>query len=273
MSEQDVAPVLYHYPVSFSSQVVRLAFCEKGLIWKDRIIDIGPALENLEPWYMALNEKGVVPTLVDGGEVISGCAAICRYIDNRFCGPSLLPSDESERLVVEDWVARQQSFPEIAFTYGAFQGIMRLVGRRDLKSRKKAAERLIKEHPELASAYRSKIAVYDDFQRIIDDKNAFLKLAGQAERLLELLGGHMTTRGEWIAADYSLADVVWTAFLARLDMLGYKNLWENGRNDMVCAYYKRLKSRPSFKLAPVYRKIGIGSFISASLKRRFSKQP
>lgn len=54
---------LYHHPLSVCSMKVRLALEEKGLAWSGRVIDIVQQKEQLEPWYLALNPKGVVPTL------------------------------------------------------------------------------------------------------------------------------------------------------------------------------------------------------------------
>jgi len=42
---------------------VRLALEEKGLAWSGRVIDIVKKQEQLEPWYLKLNPKGVIPTL------------------------------------------------------------------------------------------------------------------------------------------------------------------------------------------------------------------
>ncbi|MGB1278187.1 MAG: glutathione S-transferase family protein, partial [Nannocystaceae bacterium] len=80
---------LYHYPLSLCSQQVRLALAEKGVAYTSQVVDIGRACENYRPWYMRLNPKGVVPTLVHDGECFTGSARIVAYIDEHFPGPQL----------------------------------------------------------------------------------------------------------------------------------------------------------------------------------------
>jgi tetrachloro-p-hydroquinone reductive dehalogenase len=42
---------LFHFPPSLCSQKVRLALAEKGVVYDARLVNIGPVLENYEPWY------------------------------------------------------------------------------------------------------------------------------------------------------------------------------------------------------------------------------
>ena len=51
--------MLYHHPLSVCSMKVRLVLEEKGLAWSGRIIDIVQKQEQLDPWYLKLNPKGV----------------------------------------------------------------------------------------------------------------------------------------------------------------------------------------------------------------------
>ena len=63
--------LLYHMPPSFYSQVARLVLEEKGVRWDGQIIWAGPPFcESYEPWYMALNPGGTVPTLVRGDQTL-----------------------------------------------------------------------------------------------------------------------------------------------------------------------------------------------------------
>ncbi|NDJ20679.1 hypothetical protein GS682_03280 [Nostoc sp. B(2019)] len=66
---------LYYFPGSLCSQKVKLVLAEKNLKWSDRLINL-LTFENLQPNYIHLNPKGVVPTLVHDGKVICDSAMI-----------------------------------------------------------------------------------------------------------------------------------------------------------------------------------------------------
>src|SRR5690606_35009157 len=98
---------LYHALPSLCSQKVRLALAEKGVAYRAREVDIGPSMENYEPWYVRLNPRGVVPTLQHGDRVVTDSARILRYIDANFPGPALLPAEIEARAVAEALLDRQ----------------------------------------------------------------------------------------------------------------------------------------------------------------------
>ncbi|MEK9738457.1 MAG: glutathione S-transferase N-terminal domain-containing protein, partial [Euryarchaeota archaeon] len=54
---------LYNAAHSTCSQKVRMCMHEKGLSWKEHLLDLGRK-EQLDPQYLELNPNGVVPTLV-----------------------------------------------------------------------------------------------------------------------------------------------------------------------------------------------------------------
>jgi tetrachloro-p-hydroquinone reductive dehalogenase len=82
--------VVYNIPPSLCSQKVRLVLVEMGVPFRNHWMDIGPTAENYEPWYVKLNPKCVVPTLVHGDEVVTDSAVIMRYVAETFEGPTLI---------------------------------------------------------------------------------------------------------------------------------------------------------------------------------------
>ena len=130
-------PVLYHYPASFSSQIVRLALVEKGVRWSSRIVDIVGSYDHYKPKYMELNPHGVVPTLVHDKKEIIDCVNIAIYINNHFPGPHLVPTDERERALMEQWVNLQQRFPERELLYSTLSGTKASFAHQDMERRKK----------------------------------------------------------------------------------------------------------------------------------------
>jgi hypothetical protein len=43
--------------------------------------------------------------------------------------------------------------------------------------------------------------------------------------------------------------------LARMEFVGLAHLWQQGGRPAAAAYYGRVRQRPSFGLAPIYRRI------------------
>jgi len=66
---------------------VRAALEEKGVPWTGREVDLGSKPAGL----LALNPKGGVPVLVDGGTIVVESLAILEHLDGRSPEPSLFP--------------------------------------------------------------------------------------------------------------------------------------------------------------------------------------
>ncbi len=77
-----------------------------------------------EDWYAALNPNRLVPTLIDGDQVLWESNTIMRYLANRYGGAALYPTDPAGRARVERWMDWQLSTlaPSIA---PVFWGLVR----------------------------------------------------------------------------------------------------------------------------------------------------
>ena len=99
---------LYHARWSLCSQMVRVAMEEKGLSYESNLIklcDQYPEGENLSPEYLAINPKGIVPSLDLDGEIVTESTNIIKKL-NSLSGENdmdLWPADvDQEKLNV--WV-------------------------------------------------------------------------------------------------------------------------------------------------------------------------
>ena len=84
---------------SYRGQLVRLAACEKGVKWKHFLVDIHSALTQFEPWYINLNPKAYVPTMLvhPNNTPVCESAEIVTRIENDFEGTtSLSPQNEEQ---------------------------------------------------------------------------------------------------------------------------------------------------------------------------------
>jgi glutathione S-transferase len=85
---------------------VRIFLAEKKIEIPTTQIDI-PAGENLKPDYLAINPRGVVPTLkLDDGTILDESVAICRYFEVLYPNPNLFGRSALEQAQVERWQRR-----------------------------------------------------------------------------------------------------------------------------------------------------------------------
>jgi tetrachlorohydroquinone reductive dehalogenase len=238
--------VLYHYPMSLCSMKVRLCLAELALPYEARIVDIGFGLENFEPWYVRLNPAGVVPTLCDGQRIVTNSARILHYLAVR-TGTGL-PRDAGQRVDVEQWVRVADAIPLHAISYSR-GGIPR--GDELLEKRLERIAELRERNRDLTETYD---ALYARVSGLRDAAAAFkasgpgtTELTARLDELEQALG-----RNPFVGSEtYSIADVIWTVTLSRIDMLGlHAELSARGN---VAQYYARVSERPSFGAASIRR--------------------
>lgn len=251
---------LYHLEPSFYSQIVRVVLAEKGIPWKSRTINIGPVLENYEPWYMRINPRGVVPTLDHNGTIVTDSFRIIHYIDEHFAEPSLHPEAPEERAKMEAWLKKLEDFPEREFSYstekkglaGAF--LKRLMA--FSYTRRRSILRKHKEkNPDLADRYEARLRDIDTWQHTVQDPQQVKDMRAQKENLLDELEQALQGKTWLFGERYTLADAVWTVFLSRLVTFSFDGLFEDGKRPNVATYYQRLKQRPSFQKADIWERM------------------
>ncbi|AYH43903.1 maleylacetoacetate isomerase [Azoarcus sp. DN11] len=87
---------LYSYFRSSASFRVRIALNLKGLEYETVPVHLVRG-EQRDAGYLAVNPAGLVPALVDEGEVLTQSIAIIEYLDEVYPDPSLLPGDAAGR--------------------------------------------------------------------------------------------------------------------------------------------------------------------------------
>src|SRR5690348_8462765 len=93
---------LYHNDMSSCAQKVRLCLAEKGVQWESRHLNLR-AGDHQQDWYVKLNRRAVVPTLIDGDIVVPESNVINEYLDERFPDPPLMPTDPFGRARMRLW--------------------------------------------------------------------------------------------------------------------------------------------------------------------------
>ncbi len=88
----NVKIVLYHSVESTCAQKVRLVLAEKNLEWQGKKLNLRRG-DQFSAEYLALNPKGVVPTLIHEDRVFRESTVINEYLDDAF------PSRRSSRAI------------------------------------------------------------------------------------------------------------------------------------------------------------------------------
>ena len=259
-ADPNAKPTVYHFPLSLPSQQVRLALAEKQVAWTGRIVNTGPANEHLEPWYAELNPALEVPTLQLDDTVVTGAPSIVQFIDQRFEGPTLIPSDPEERAEVMRWVELQHNFPMRELSFARAQGMTRWFQQWSMRQERGRLKRLMgRVVPQLRPLYEDRLHAIETFERGLRDRAAVQELLDEVEVLLDELELTLEQR-TWLAGErYSLADLMWTAVIARLEQIGFARSLARHRRPKTAEWYARVRERPSW--AAMIRRLSVGQML------------
>jgi len=240
-----MAVQLYHFPGSLCSQKVRIALAEKGVEWDEVVVNILRG-DNLQPDYMKKNPKGVVPTLVHNGEVITNSRRILAYIDKELVGPNLSRGDPE---LMQAWLRLQDLMPIRTLTYGRASGFVGRLRRDTVSWKRKKVEKALTRFPSLKDVYSAKLDDMKAWEAELRDSGAVRAAVDQVTGALDTLNQALATR-TWLAGEnYTLADVAWTPVLLRLEAVGLGHLWTDGKRPHLARYVEQARRRPSFEMA------------------------
>jgi glutathione S-transferase len=227
---------LYHHGSSVCAAKVRMALAEKGLDWKGHYLDILKG-DQFDPDYLKLNPKGVVPTLVDGGEVIRESTLICEYIDEKFPDPPLKPADPAGKVRMRYWTKfldeqLHEMCAVVTFTASHRYTILRM-------SEAEVEEFLERTpDPDWKRRKREWIEMGFDGPEVVKAVKTYDKLLKDMETALE--------KSDWLAGDgFSLADIGVAPYVNRIDILGMLENWTPKR-PRVLGWLARMRERPSY---------------------------
>ena len=231
---------LYHNDMSLCAQKVRVGLAEKGLEWESRHLVLRSA-EHQQDWYRKLNRRAVVPTLIDGDRVVPESNVILEYLDEAFPDPPLAPEDPYGRARMRLWTKQLDEDVHDACAAILSFGI---AFRHQYLDRGELGRKMLEQVPNIFKRERRR----DVIQNGIRSKHFIIAV----ERMMLLLDEMEEALGtqRWLAGnDYSLADVAFTPYLARLEHLDI--LAMIGERHRVADWYRRCKARPSFREAIV----------------------
>ncbi len=233
---------LYHHGSSACAAKVRFALAEKGLEWVGHYVDILSG-EQFRPEFLAINPKGVVPVLVDDGNVITESTVICEYLEEVFPNPPLFPRAPLERARVRVWTKAvdEELHPACsAITYvvshrhtilrngaGDFEEFMRR-GAGEGKAARELKWQWIQQGIAAPGA-ADKIRLYASYLRKME---------------------HALQQSDWLVGrHFTMADVAMAPYVNRLAALAMEGMWRDGRLPRVADWFERVRARPTFEPA------------------------
>ncbi len=230
-----MALALYHNDMSSCAQKVRLTLAEKGLEWESRHLDLR-AGEHQKDWYIKLNPRAVVPTLIDGDTVVPESNVINEYLDERFPDPPLKPGTPFGRARMRLWT---KQLDEGAHDAGIAVLSFAVAFRHQYMTRGESGKEMLESIPDPIKRERRRDVIEKGL-----DAPAF-RIA--VSRLLQLYRDMDVALADhaWLAGDaYSIADAAFTPYVVRLDHLDVMGLLDP--TPRVADWYRRIKARPSF---------------------------
>ncbi len=231
---------LYHNDMSLCAQKARVCLAEKGLEWESRHLVLR-AGEHQQPWYLKLNRRAVVPTLIDGDRVIPESNVILEYLDEAYPDPPLAPKDAYGRAKMRLWTKQlDEDIHDAAAAILSFG----IAFRHQYLERGELGKKMLEQVPNVFKRERRR-DVIEQGTRSKHFVIAVERMVLLLDEMEEALAAH-----RWLAGnDYSLADVAFTPYLARLEHLDILGL--TGERHRVADWYRRCKARPSFQAAIV----------------------
>jgi glutathione S-transferase len=231
---------LYHNDMSLCAQKVRVCLAEKGLQWENRHLVLR-AGEHQQPWYLKLNRRAVVPTLIDSEKIVPESNVILEYLDETYPDPPLAPKDPYGRAGMRLWTKQLDEDVHDASAAILSFGI---AFRHQYLERGELGKKMLEAIPNVFKRERRRDVVENG-----TGSKHFIVAVKRMVLLLDEMEEALAVQ-QWLACDdYTLADVAFTPYLARLEHLNILGMI--GERHRVADWYQRCKARPSFHEAIV----------------------
>lgn len=230
---------LYHGSTSVCSAKVRIGLAERGLDWDGQILDLSNGDQNAD-WYLHLNPKGVVPTLVDGDLTLVESSVILEYIDAQGAGVRMMPDDPKARARAGMWLS------ECIDIHAAINTMTFATSKRQQILASKTPEQIEASVARMANPANAakRREILEKGMAASHAEAAFFTLLLMLDRMQVALG-----QGAWVLGSrYSIADAAIIAYVDRLDRLGLAGLWHD-RAPLVGDWLMASRARPSYEAA------------------------
>ena len=236
---------LYHNDMSLCAQKVRVCLAEKRLPWEDRHIVLRSG-EHQKDWYVKLNRRAVVPTLIDGDKVIPESNVILEYLDEVFPDLPLRPAGAYERAMMRLWVYNSEEMAHwnVNVCSHNLRHAKRMEARYSREELLRAADQC--SNPMIALRLKRRLHVGVSTE---EESEAYAKLEFMLKQMEIKLAD-----GPWLAGQsFSLADVAMAPMINRIEVLARPEMIEAARRPRVADWWQRIQARPGFQEAFAFK--------------------
>lgn len=106
---------IHGLPFSTYTCTVLMTCIEKGAPFELDKTGLNPFSDVRKRPHIDRHPFGKIPAIRDGDFLLFETSAICRYIDDKFDGPSLVPAGPRDRALMEQWISATNSYLDDSF--------------------------------------------------------------------------------------------------------------------------------------------------------------
>ena len=232
---------LFHFHASSCSQKTRIVLNLKGVDWQGHVVDISQG-GNLDPRFLGINPRGLVPVLVVDGAVHIESNDIVTLLDQRFPEPRLIPAGREAEMAA---LLREEDDLHHDLRTISF----RFLQRRPRAPKSEAALAAYRDGGSgtvLGEADPNKedeIAFWERMARDGITDAAIREAASRFRRCFAELDSRLASHAHVFGDTLSLADIAWFIYVNRLIRCGYPMQRLHPR---LFAWFEPLRARPDF---------------------------
>ena len=228
---------LYHNDMSSCSQKVRLVLDEKELKWHSHHMNLRKGETRSKEYISKFNRNGVVPSLVDGKNIIIESTVIIEYLEDAFPQKSLRPIHSNSIAIMRLWNKRVDDL-----LHSAIAVISSCLAFRFQFLEQYSTEEINNLIDKIPSKKRREISKDTIFNGL---NSKFLPSAlNEYIKLFEDLDKHLSNN-DWLAGDkYSLADVSYTPYLSRFEHLHLSFFFE--KKKFLSEWFSKIKKKNNY---------------------------
>jgi glutathione S-transferase len=232
---------VFHMALSSCSQKLRIFLALKGLAWEAHEIDL-MTNENLSEWFLGINPRGLLPVLVDDGQVHIESNDIIAHLEQKHPAPKLIPAGLENQV---DALLSHENDLHLDLRALSFRFVF------NPPDAPKSAEELERYANTGSGTVNGKQDPHKDieidFWKIfaaegITDRRA-QEAAGKFRASFTELDDRLANTPYLLGDTLSVLDIAWFIYTNRLILAGYPLARLHPR---LAAWFERLNTRPEF---------------------------
>jgi glutathione S-transferase len=230
-----------HFMGSSCSQKLRVFLNLKNIPWHSHHVDL-PNNENMQPWFLGINPRGLVPVLVHDGAVHIESNDVIQYLESKFPTPRLIPPGHDNEVAA---LLRHEDDLHLDLRTLSFRFVFAPPGPPKPAA---ALESYIKNGTGTVQGVkdREKQAQIEFWQRaakegFTDERARASALRFRAE--FDKLDRTLAHQPYLMGTDLSVLDIAWLIYEHRLSLAGYPFARLHAR---VHAWAEKLRAMPEF---------------------------